>query len=277
MVITELSGLQAASTALANLTGEIEAARAAEQKAVDAAQNDASRSGQWKAEQIAQIRRGTRVPALLAELKTRYAEFQETRPIWTSPINVLSKQSVLPAPPDTTTSGRALWESQEATVRANLRAELAAMPLGVANLWATEAALNRQWGRVYCASLVLKKLPFFLDSLPIGPLVEAEEAFYRGDVALRTGEIAANELAGNRDATARIALGLMLQQHEEKVKARMSRIKLNADEREQASTTKAEDQEDEVLAMLEALPEMTVNLPNRQTGAGFKPGAPVRA
>lgn len=277
MLITNIEELKAASTALTNLTTEIEAARAAEQKAVDAAQNDASRSGQWKAEQISKIRRETRVPALLAQLKVRYAEFQETRPIWTSALNVLSKQPVLAPPIDTSTSGRALWESQEATVRTNIRAELAAMPLGAANIWAQEAAINRQWGRVYCASLVLKTLPFFLDSLPIGPLVEAEDAFYRGDVALRTGEIAANELAGNRDATARVALGLMLQQHEEKVKARMSRIKLNADEREEASNTEEPASDDEVLAMLEALPPMVINLPNRQTGAGFKPGAPVRA
>lgn len=263
MTIRSLQDLNAAAQELTKLSRAIEATAQAEQRTIDGARGDSSRSASWKAEVEAKVRRESKVPEMLAELNARYAEMQDTKPIWTTPLIVLSKEPLFPASifKDSSADNRALYAAQEATIKMNIRAELKAMGQGLAEIWATEAAMVRQWARVYQAALVLEKLPFSLDSLPIEALEVADEAYHQADVARRSGEIAATELAGRKATTQRIGLGLLIQEHDRKKARRQAGIRLNYDERKAASLdeTKTDNQ---TQAELDAIPELRMALPS---------------
>ncbi len=266
-----LAELNAAAKKLADLFSTIESAAKAEQKAIDTAQKDTSRSRAWILETVAGIRKDSKLPGLMDEFRARYDELQEYRPVLTSPFLVLSKEAVLYASRDPRAEAtvRALWESQEAIVRTNLRSELGVMPKPMQKIWAQEAAARRDWGRVWVAALVLgDDLPFSLGSLPLAALEAADEAYFLADVALRSAGILVDELKGKQTSSSLIALGLMTQQHDQLKAQRQAGFVFTYDEREELGLNGPSTLKPAALDII---------FPDRGTGAGFKPGKPFDA
>ena len=117
-------------------------------------------------------------------------------------------------------------------MRARLVADLQAMPLQAAQLWAVQSAQSREWARVYAAALALgDKLPFDLSSLPIPSIEAADQALYECQVAVREAELGASELAGRRTSGQLIALGLLHQRHQQAVLRRQAGLTFTAEER----------------------------------------------
>lgn len=268
MTISTLRDLKSAAAQVVELANSVQSAAADQVKLQAATNGDSSRSAEWKAQRLASLKDSSRVPGLLAELKARYAELQQTRPIWSTPLVALSKEALFPASvyKDSSADSRALYASQEAVIKMNLRAELLAMPLGAANLLVMEWALTRQWAKVYTAAITLPKLDISLDALPIEALEEADAAFYDAEVGMRSAEIAASELNNRKDSSLRIALGLLAQEHDRKVARRRAGISLNYDER-QAAGVDEKIANDAHLRELDAIPGLSINLLNAPSPA----------
>ena len=201
--------------------------------------NDRSRSQEWKKEAAAKVRETSR-PALqgaLERMKAAFDEVEDARPFFESPLLALARESFYPAAKGAANQGGAADDrldaaSKEATIRARLVADLQAMPLGAAQLWAIQAAQSREWAKVYAAALALSdKLPFDLSSLPIPAIEAADQALYECQVAVREAELGASELAGRRTSGQLIALGLLHQRHQEAVLRRQAGLTFTAEER----------------------------------------------
>ena len=200
---------------------------------------DRTRSQEWKKEAAAKVRETSR-PALqgaLERMKAAFDEVEDARPFFESPLLALARESFYPAAKGAANQGGAADDrldaaSKEATIRARLVADLQAMPLGAAQLWAIQAAQSREWAKVYAAALALSdKLPFDLSSLPIPAIEAADQALYECQVAVREAELGASELAGRRTSGQLIALGLLHQRHQEAVLRRQAGLTFTAEER----------------------------------------------
>ncbi len=200
---------------------------------------DRTRSAEWKKEAAAKVRETSR-PALqgaLERMKAAFDEVEDARPFFESPLLALAREPFYPAAKGAANQGGAADDrldaaAKEATIRARLVADLQAMPLGAAQLWAIQAAQSREWAKVYAAALALSdKLPFDLSSLPIPAIEAADQALYECQVAVREAEIGAWELAGRQTSTKQIALGLLHQRHQQAVLRRQAGLTFTAEER----------------------------------------------
>ena len=264
MSIGTLPQLKTAAAQVVELANSVQSAAADHLKLIASANGDSSRSAEWKIQRLAQLKSDSRVPTLLAELKTRYSELMQVKPIWTVPLVVLSREPLFPGSlnKDSSADNRALYAAQEAAIKDNLRAELLAMPLGAANLLVLEWALTRAWAKVYTAAITLPKLDISLDALPIEALEEADAAFYGAEVGMRSAEIAASETNGRKESSGRIALGLLSQEHDRRVAQRRAGLTLNYDERQSQGVAEAK-ANDAHLKALDAIPGLSIDFVGR--------------
>lgn len=200
---------------------------------------DRTRSAEWKKEAAAKVRETSR-PALqgaLERMKAAFDEVEDARPFFESPLLALAREPFYPAAKGASQTGQADDRldaaAKESTIRARLVADLQAMPLGAAQIWAIQAAQSREWAKVYVVVLALGegKLPFDLSSLPIPAIEAADQALYECQVAVREAEIGAWELAGRQTSTKQIALGLLHQRHQQAVLRRQAGLTFTAEER----------------------------------------------
>lgn len=268
-----LTELKNDAAKLADIAGRLAQAAEAYQAEREKISSDRTRSQEWKAEATKKIN-DELVPTVLqarTEVAGRFAEMQEVEPYFTTPLLVLGREPFLAASykPLGAADERGQWAANEATVRANTRAELLAMPKAAQKLWAVAAAQARNWGAVYQAALVLgDELPYNLGSLPVPALETADEIYYQAEVAVRDAEISADAVKGIRISTKTIALGLLAQRYEQKKLARQQKWSFTVDERKELGL----DTPKGLNEMMHPEP-MDLTLPDRQTGAGFKQGA----
>lgn len=228
---------------LSNRAGKL-SARTAEK--IAAIENDGSRSPAWKQEQIAGIRQAgiDDMATLWTELRARYDELTQERVFWESPMFALSQYGL---------QGFTKGTPEEMTVRGQVLAELRMLGEGMLRLEAQGAASNRDWARLYLCLLCFEekglRAPSNLAALPIGNLADAEEIFFQAERAYRQAGLDLAAVQGRRGSAGAIALGLLDQAHEAKVRARAAGLQLTWDER-QAQGEEEEPDPNPVLASL---------------------------
>ena len=262
------SQIKADAQKIVAIGASIKTAAAAESAAIAKIKGDTSRSAVWQQTEIATIHRDSKVDELLRELRERFNELKPLQELWTSPFYALSRERILEGPVDAT------MEANEATVRANFRAELALMPTLAAQLLVAEAAANRDWGRVFQGVLVLgtEGVPFGLDELPIPAVDAGQQMFFDAEVAFRLAGIDAEGLKGTVSSSSSIGLGLLRQEHDRKRIARQRGWTLNLDERKKLGFDKAITLQDKLSPK-----PLEIVVEQRETGANYYSGARFEA
>lgn len=211
---------------LSNRAGKL-SARTAEK--IAAIENDGSRSPAWKQEQIAGIRQAgiDDMATLWDELRARYDELMQEKVFWESPMFALSQYGL---------QGFTKGTPEEMTVRGQVLAELRMLGEGMLRLEAQGAASNRDWAKLYLCLLCFEekglRAPSNIGSLPIGNLADADEVFYQAERAYRAAGLDLAAVQGRRGNLGSIALGLLDQAHEAKVRSRAAGLQLTWDERQ---------------------------------------------
>lgn len=224
--------LKAAATVIQDLARKVADTVNAGQGKIQAIEKDETRTGKWKAEQIAPIRKAyiEAINVLWVEMKARFGELLVEKDFWLLPMMVLSRYSL---------PGCTYGTPEDAAVRTQVMTELGHMSHSLLRLEARSAAHERNWARFYLTCLVLEgkgeRLPVNIDTLPIGKLAEADEIFFQAELAYRTSELDLFALRGQKNNTLLIELGLMNMRHEALVKERARAKELLWDEARRAA------------------------------------------
>ncbi|GEM_PF-4513100 len=255
------SEIKAEAQKLQDLAASIRAAVASETATIDKIQGDKSRSEAWKLAEIAAVRKDSKVTGMFNELRSRHTDLIASQDLWVTPFYALARERILPGPADAT------LEASEAAVRMNFREELRMMEPHFAKLIVAQAAMQRDWGRVFQGVLVLKidGVPFSLDALPIPSVDAASELFYNVEASFRQAAIDVEGLAGTKSSSSMIALGLLTSEYRRRKAARQRGWVLNLDEKKMLGMDKPQTLQD----ALNPKP-MNITLPVGVPDAGFK-------